>query len=155
MAVENKIILITGASNGIGADAAIYLAKQGASVSIVGRNAERLNKVAEEIMKSGASALAIVADVTKDAERIVQETIKKFGRLDVLINNAGYGKPDTVVEVDLAQFDSIFDTNIRSVITLTKLCVPYLEKTKGNAWNIIKFKTSVNVSILLIHQAMC
>lgn len=90
--------------------------------------------MAEEIKKSGApSALAIVADVTKDAERIVQETINKFGRLDVLINNAGYGKPDTVVDIDLAQFDSIFDTNIRSVITLTKLCVPYLEKTKGNA----------------------
>lgn len=133
MVVKNKTILITGASNGIGADAAIYLAKQGASVSIVGRNAERLNKVAEEIKKSGAPVLAIVADVTKDAERIVQETINKFGQLDVLINNAGYGKPDTVVGVDLAQFDSIFDTNIRSVITLTKLCVPYLEKTKGNA----------------------
>ncbi|XP_055299703.1 uncharacterized oxidoreductase TM_0325-like [Sitodiplosis mosellana] len=137
MSFTGKVVIVTGASSGIGEDAARHLSKLGAKVSIVGRNAERLNKVADEIKKSGAAApLLIVADVTKDAERIVNETIKKFGQLDVLVNNAGYGKPDNVAEADLSQFDSIFDTNIRSVITLTKLCVPHLEKTKGNVVNI-------------------
>ena len=137
MSFSDKIVLITGASSGIGADAAIHLAKKGASVAIIARNPDRLRKVAEEIEKSGApTPLAIVADVTKDAERIVRETIERFGRLDVLVNNAGYGKPDNVTTADLSQFDGIFDTNIKSVITLTKLCVPHLEKTQGNIVNV-------------------
>ncbi|XP_055312049.1 uncharacterized oxidoreductase TM_0325-like [Sitodiplosis mosellana] len=137
MSFSKKVVLITGASSGIGAGAAIHLAELGAKVSIVGRNEKRLNEVAEEIKSAGSPApLLIVADVTKDAKRIVNETIKKFGQLDVLVNNAGFAKPDSVSTANLSQFDSIFDTNIRSVITLTKLCVPHLEKTKGNVVNI-------------------
>lgn len=137
MNFNGKVVLITGASSGIGAGAARHLAQQGAKVAIVGRNEKRLNEVAEEIKKSGlARPLAIVADVTKDAERIVDETIKQFEKLDVLINNAGIGKQDNVIDADLSEFDRIFDTNIRSVIKLTKLCVPHLEKTKGNVVNV-------------------
>lgn len=91
-------MLITGAGSGIGADAACHLAKLGANVSIVDRNEERLIEVAAEIKKSGSPAsLPITADVTQDAERIVEETIKAFGRLDVLINNVGYAIRDSVI----------------------------------------------------------
>lgn len=111
---ENKVILITGASNGIGADAARHLAKLGAKVSIIGRNAERLKKVADEIKnkKDAPVPLAIVADVTKDAERIINETIKHFGQLDVLVNNAGYGAFNTVETIEISDFDKLFDTNV-------------------------------------------
>lgn len=137
MDFDGKVVLVTGASSGIGADAARHLSKLGAKVSIIGRNEKRLNEVAEEIKKSGSPApLAIVADVTKDAERIVDETIKYFGKLDVLVNNAGIFVMDNVVEANMSEFDRIFDTNVRSIITLTKLCVPHLEKTKGNIVNI-------------------
>lgn len=137
MSFSGKVIIITGASSGIGADAARHLAKLGAKVSIIGRNEQRLNKVAEKIKSAGSPApLAIVADVTKDAQRIVDETIKHFGQIDVLVNNAGFSKPDNVSEANLSQFDSVFDTNVRSVINLTKLCVPHLEKTKGNIVNV-------------------
>lgn len=79
MNFEEKVVLITGASSGIGADAAIHLAKLGAKVAIVGRNQKRLNEVAEQIKRSGApTPLPIIADVTKDAERIVAETIKHW-----------------------------------------------------------------------------
>lgn len=137
MSFSEKVVLITGASSGIGADAARHLAKLGAKVAIVGRNEKRLNEVVDEITKSGSPPpLPIVADVTKDAQRIVDETIKHFSKIDVLINNAGILTRDTVIDAKLSEFDRIFDTNVRSVITLTKLCVPHLEKEKGNIVNI-------------------
>lgn len=132
-----KVVLITGASSGIGAGAACHMAKLGAKVALVGRNEKRLSEVIEKIKKSHSPApLPIVADVTVDAERIVSETVKHFGQLDVLINNAGFGIRDNIIEADLAEFDRLFNTNVRSVINLTKLCVPHLEQTKGNIVNI-------------------
>lgn len=125
-----------GSSSGIGADAALHLAKLGAKVSIVGRNEKRLNEVGEKIKSVGASVYPIVADVTKDAERIVNETVHHFGKLDVLVNNAGIVIQDNVSGIDLTEFDRIFDTNVRSILILTKLCVPHLEKTKGNIVNV-------------------
>lgn len=137
MNFEEKVILITGASSGIGADAAIHLAKLGAKVAIVGRNQKRLNEVAEQIKRSGApTPLPIIADVTEDAERIVAETIKHFGKLDVLVNNVAIVIQSKLPNLNMSDFDRVFDTNVRSVIILTQLCVPYLEKTKGNIVNI-------------------
>lgn len=137
MSFEGKVVLVIGASSGIGADAARHLAKLGAKVSIVGRNEERLNKVAEQIKSSGSpSPLPIIADATKDAERIVDETIKHFGKLDVLVNAAGVYKHDNISTMEMTDFEKTFMINVQSVITLTKLCAPYLEKTKGNIVNV-------------------
>lgn len=137
MNFDKKVILITGASSGIGADAAIHLAKLGAKVAIVGRNQKRLNEVAEQIKRSSApTPLPIIADVTKDAERIVAETIHHFGKLDVLVNNVAIVIQSKLPNLNMSDFDRVFDTNVRSVIILTQLCVPYLEKTKGNIVNI-------------------
>lgn len=106
-------------------------------MTIVGRNADKLNEVANQIRAAGKYApLVIVADVTKDAERIVEQTVNHFGNIDVLVNNAGFGIRDNIEEIDLSEFDRVFDTNVRSVINLTKLCVPHLEKTKGNVVNV-------------------
>ncbi|XP_031638455.1 uncharacterized protein LOC116350697 isoform X1 [Contarinia nasturtii] len=137
MSFSGKVVLITGASSGIGADAAHHLASKGASVSIVGRNEKRLNEVAKEISKAGhPTPLAIVADVTKDAERIINETIKHFGKLDVLVNNAGIFGSDTVTGFDVNGFDRMLNTNLKSVIVITNLAIPHLEKTKGNVVNV-------------------
>ncbi|XP_055325833.1 uncharacterized oxidoreductase TM_0325-like [Sitodiplosis mosellana] len=137
MGFEGKVVIVTGGSSGIGAGAAIHLAKLGAKVAIVGRNEKGLAEVAEQIKNSGSSSpLQIVADVTKDGERIVDETIKQFGRLDVLLNNAGISVHNTICDMNCADFDRVFDTNVRSVITLTQLCLPHLEKTKGNIVNV-------------------
>lgn len=117
MSFNDKVILITGGSSGIGADAARHFAKLRANVSIVARNENRLNAVAEEIAKSGSSVvLPIAADVTRDAQRIINETIQRFGKLDVLVNNAGIPIRDTVINANLSDFDRVFDTNVRSVI---------------------------------------
>lgn len=137
MSFNGKVVLVTGASSGIGADAARHLAKLGAKVSIVGRNEQRLKLVAEQITKAGSPPpLPIVADVTKDAERIINDTVKHFGKLDVLVNNAGIFGMDSVLDFDVNFFDSIINTNLKSAIILTKLAVPHLEKTKGNVVNI-------------------
>lgn len=134
---NGKVVLVTGASSGIGADAARHLAKLGASVAIVGRNATRLEDVEAQIKQLGlATPLAIVADVRTDTEQIVDETIERFGKLDVLLNVAGIGVLDSIVDVDMSNFDRIFDTNARSVVALTQLCVPHLEKTKGNVVSV-------------------
>lgn len=137
MSFCGKVVLITGASSGIGADAARHLAKLGASVSMVGRNKQRINEVAEQIIKAGSpKPLPIVADITQDANRIIDETVKQFGQIDVLVNNAGVFRVDSVVDFNANEFDKLMDINLKSAIILTNLAVPYLEKTKGNVINV-------------------
>lgn len=131
------MILITGASSGIGADAARHLAKLGGKIALVGRNEQRLNDVANQIKAaSSPEPLIIVADVTKDAQRIIDQTINHFGKLDILINNAGIVFKDTTTTVDMDNYDRMMNTNVRSVVVLTKLAVPHLEPTKGNILNV-------------------
>ncbi|XP_055306638.1 uncharacterized protein LOC129570938, partial [Sitodiplosis mosellana] len=130
------------ASSGIGAHAAERLARKGASVALVGRNEQRLNEASERIKSAGSpAALAIVADVTVDAERIINETINHFGKLNVLINNASIYSRNSIENMDLNEYDRIMNTNMRSVIQLTKLAVPHLEKTKVNAINPVAIRT--------------
>ncbi|XP_063545271.1 glucose 1-dehydrogenase 2-like [Cydia strobilella] len=136
MDFKNKVVLVTGGSCGIGAEIAIQFSKQSAKVVIVGRNEEKLMKVAEQCEAHG-EAHAVKADLTNDleVERVVEETIKRFGQIDVLINNAGIVK-NTKIEEGISDYDKIFNTNLRSVYLLTSLAVPYLIKTKGNIINI-------------------
>jgi len=77
-----------------------------------------------------------VADVSKDAKRIIDESIEYFGQLDVLVNNAGIFMTDTLEDINMSDYDRIMDTNLRSVVVLSNLAVPYLEKTKGNIVNV-------------------
>lgn len=134
MSFKDKVILVTGASSGIGAEIARHFATLGGKVAIVGRNEKRLNEVAQEI--GASAALAIVADVVTDTERIINETIKHFGQLDVLVNNAGVLGQGNLATYTDEEFNRIFDTNVRGVIKLTQLAVPHLEKTKGNIVNM-------------------
>jgi len=137
MSFSGKVILITGGSSGIGAAAALHFSKLGASVAIVGRNSIRLNAVAQQIIDAGCpEPLAIVADVTKDAERILSETIAKYDKLDVLVNNAGIIEMASIETITTESYDRIMNTNVRSILLLTQLAVSHLEKTKGNIVNV-------------------
>lgn len=133
-----KSILITGASSGIGAACAEYFAKKGALLALVGRNAEKFEQVLDKIKKSGVELepLVILADVTVDAERIIHETIEKYGQLDVLINNAGFTKYSTIETLNMDEYDSIMATNARAVVQLSQLAIPHLIETKGNIVNV-------------------
>lgn len=130
---ENKVILITGASSGIGAHAAVHLAKKGAKISLVDRNESGLVDVSEQVISAGGpKPLKIIGDVTKDCERIIGDTVSHFGKLDVLINNAGIVARNSVETIDLDEYDRIMNVNVRSIVQLSKLAVPHLERTKGN-----------------------
>ncbi|KAH9636019.1 hypothetical protein HF086_005871 [Spodoptera exigua] len=135
MSFQDKVVLVTGASSGIGAAIAIKFAAEGAKVALVGRNQEKLNNVA----KKCGNPVIIVADVSKDddAKRIIEETIRYLGKIDILINNAGIGgSTDIQKEGVIEVYDRVMATNLRAVVVLTHLAVPHLVNSKGNIVNI-------------------
>lgn len=117
--------------------AAIHLAKLAADVALVGRNKDRLNEVKQQIIANGSSEpLVLVADVTKDSDKIITETVKHFGKINVLINNAGIMTEESIENITMEAFDKTMDTNLRSAVQMTQKAIPYLEKTKGNILNV-------------------
>lgn len=136
----NKVVLITGASSGIGAGTAELLATKGAWLVLVGRNGQNLSDVAAKCTPThGAPApLQIIADVTNeaDAKRVIDTTIEKFNKLNVLINSAGIIKRGTIETSTLADFDEVMSTNVRAIFNITQLAVPHLIATKGNIVNV-------------------
>ncbi|XP_047032801.1 3-oxoacyl-[acyl-carrier-protein] reductase FabG-like [Helicoverpa zea] len=156
MSFKNKVVLITGGSAGIGAATAIQFAKDGANIAIVGRNEANLKKVAQRCEQLGAPTLIIKADVANDAEAntIVKKTVEKFGKLDVLVNNAAILKNTTLASPDVMKiYDEVTGINLRAIIHLTSLAAPHLAKTKGNIINIssILATTYVQASQLMMY----
>ncbi|XP_055847374.1 3-oxoacyl-[acyl-carrier-protein] reductase FabG-like [Episyrphus balteatus] len=137
MNFAGKVVLITGASSGIGAAAAETFAKLGASLVLTGRNINNLKEVATKCSADN-QPLLVPGDVTKEAdnEKLVAATLEKYGKLDVLVNNAGIIETGTIENTSMEQYDRIMNTNIRSIYHLTMLAVPHLVKTKGNIVNV-------------------
>jgi NAD(P)-dependent dehydrogenase (short-subunit alcohol dehydrogenase family) len=137
--LPGRIIIVTGASSGIGEAAARRLVRGGATVVISARRQDRLEALARDLDPSGARVLAVAGDITLDADRrrLVDTTIARFGRIDALVNNAGYGTrgPVEIVPVDLIRKN--FETNVFSLIALTQLVVPAMrERGSGCIVNI-------------------
>ncbi|MGQ0601141.1 MAG: SDR family NAD(P)-dependent oxidoreductase [Anaerolineales bacterium] len=128
--MNNKIILITGASSGIGAAAAREFVRQGAQVALVARRADRLAALAEEL---GPNALAITADVTQraDRERIIAATLEHFGRIDVLFNNAGAARLGWLETLMAEEVETQIQLNLLAVIELTRLVLPHMLARKS------------------------
>lgn len=138
MDFKGKVIIVTGASSGIGASAALQFATLSGTLVLVGRNEERLKSVAKKVGDAkGIKPLIVKADLEKDAEvkKIIDETVKQFGRIDVLVNNAGAGVIAGIKD-GIEHFDKMIATNLRSVYLLTNLALPHLIKTKGNIVNV-------------------
>lgn len=140
MDFKDKVVLITGASSGIGAGTAELFAARGAWLVLVGRNEQNLAKTAAKCKPThdAPNPLQLIADVTNEADvvRVIAETIKAFKKLDVLVNNAGILDQGSIETATLEQYDRVMTTNVRSVFHLTLLAVPHLIKTKGNIVNV-------------------
>lgn len=139
MSFAGKVVLITGGSSGIGAATAVLFAQEGADVVIVGRNQEKLENVAAQCGSLGNTAFIINVDITNDdeAKMIVFQTVAKYGKLDVLVNNAGVAAPDSIVSGDLLEtFDRVISVNLRSVIHITSLAAPHLIRSQGCIVNV-------------------
>jgi len=130
--LKDKVALVTGASSGIGRALARMLAGQGARLALVGRSAERLEAVRAEFPDT--EALAIAADLTQQAEveRTVSETLARFGRVDILLANAGLYLPGDVVETDPDQFDEVIGVNVNAVFRAVRAVLPgMIERGSG------------------------
>jgi short-subunit dehydrogenase len=124
--LADQVVIVTGASAGIGEATVRRLVRGGAKVVLTARRQERLNALARDLDPSGARVLAVAGDITSDADRrkLVAATLAKFGRIDALVNNAGYGTrgPVEVVPVELIRKN--YETNIFSLVALTQLVLP-------------------------------
>ncbi len=134
MELKNKIAVITGGSVGIGLAIAEGLAKEGVHVALVARGAERVQKVAAEIAaKYGVQALGIGADVSKveDTAAVVAEVEKTFGGVDILINNAGTGSNETIMDAGDDKWQYYWDLHVMAAVRLSRGLVPLMEKRGG------------------------
>ena len=136
--LKGKVVIVTGATSGIGRATALLFAEAGASVALVGRNGRELNRLAKEIEEQKGEALSIRADVTDEraAQSIVRKTVKEFSALDVLVNAAGHIANGTIETTTLADWDAMMNVNLRAVFNLTQEATAHLSARRGSIVNV-------------------
>ena len=135
MRLKGKVCIVTGGGSGIGRATCLLFAKEGASVVVADKRQEAAEAVAAEGAAAGATMLPTMMDVSRDddAQRVVHQTVVAFGRLDVLVNNAGYGFAGTVVDTDEEAWDDLMAVNVRGVYLCSKHAIPAMAKNGGGA----------------------
>ncbi|HEY8560806.1 MAG TPA: glucose 1-dehydrogenase [Pyrinomonadaceae bacterium] len=136
--MTGKVVIVTGASSGIGRATALLFAKNGAQVIAVGRNAKELGALRDEAQGADGAVKINLADIREHSqvERLVNDTVQNFGQIDVLVNSAGIIMNGTIENTTLDDWDKMFDINLRSLFFMMQKCIPQLEKTKGNIVNV-------------------
>lgn len=150
--LEGKRALITGASSGIGKAIALLFAKEGADLCLIARRAEELSKVAEQCGVLGVTALDIATDITDEIEvkRMAHESLTAFKKIDILINNAGYGKYGPFTATPIDEWDRMWMVNVRGAVLVTQAILPSMIAAKNghivNISSIHGINTSANAS---------
>lgn len=139
----DKVVAITGASSGIGAATAIVLAGRGATVVLGARRTERLEELADQIHKRGGHASVCSVDVTQreDLNRLVGHAVSEFGRLDVLVANAGVARIAPVADLDVEDWSAMIDVNLRGVLHGIAAALPVFRR-QGNGHLVTTVSTS-------------
>ncbi|HVQ39585.1 MAG TPA: glucose 1-dehydrogenase [Pyrinomonadaceae bacterium] len=134
----DKIVLITGATSGIGKATARRFAEAGANIAAVGRKETALNELTEEIAGLGTRALAIQADLSieVEAQEVVRKAVEHFGGIDVLVNAAGHISSGTIETTALQAWDAMLDINLRAVFMLMQKALPTIIERRGNIVNV-------------------
>jgi NADP-dependent 3-hydroxy acid dehydrogenase YdfG len=132
MNLQDKVALVTGGSRGIGRAIALALAKEGSKIMLAARHQGDLERVAGEIRRGGGVASNLFVDMRDEnsIREMIAATVSEFGGLDVLINNAGLGHFTPVAEMTVAQWDEMFEVNLRGVFIATREALPLLRKPK-------------------------
>ncbi len=149
-ALEGKVAIITGASRGIGAETARAFARQGTDVVLAARTSEAspsalpgtIDGVARDVQALGRRALAVPTDVTKDdqVESMVARTLETFGRVDVLINNAGISFPASLADTPMRRWDLVMNVNLRATVLCTKAVLPhFFDRGDGCVINVSSY----------------
>ena len=131
--IEGKVVVITGASSGLGEATARMLSAQGAVVVLGARRVDRIEALAKELSDAGGRALALQTDVTRaaDVQRLVDAAVEKFGRIDVLVNNAGLMPSSPLERLKIADWDRMIDVNIKGVLYGIAAALPHMKAQKG------------------------
>jgi len=135
---KNKVVIITGASSGIGKACAFEFAENGATVVLAARRVDKLRKIEETINKQGGKILVVKTDVKEidDCKNLIDKTVEIYGKIDVLINNAGISMRANFEDLDLSVIKELMDTNFYGAVYCTKFALPYLLKQKGSVIGI-------------------
>src|SRR5262245_38169802 len=133
LGLKGKVTAVTGGSEGIGRATAMRFAHEGANVAICARRADILEQAAGEMRKSGAEVLTVAADMSEpaDIERFISTIIKRFGRIDVLVNNAGTSRRGKFLEVDDATWSADLELKVFGAIRCSRLAIPHMKKQGG------------------------
>jgi NAD(P)-dependent dehydrogenase (short-subunit alcohol dehydrogenase family) len=134
-----KVALVTGASSGLGADAARAYAAQGAKVALLARRKEKLDKLVDEIKSNGGEALAVACDVANEenVKAAVEEVLARFGKIDILLNNAGIAMLGSVEALTADKWDASMDINVKGIYFLSKYILPGMkERRYGRIVNV-------------------
>lgn len=137
--LDNEVCIVTGASSGIGRGIATRLCERGARTVVAARRKQKLEDVARSIRQSGGDVLPVQADVTvqSDVEELVRQALDSYGRIDLLVNNAGIAVHRPMAELTLDDFEHIFAVNLFGLVRCTKAVVPHMvERGEGTIINI-------------------
>jgi len=131
---NDKVVIVTGASSGIGEATAREFAKNGSKVVLASRSEEKLITITEEIKKEGGEAIFVKTDVCceDDCRKLIERTVKTFGTVDILVNNAGISMRASFIDVDLKVLHSLMDVNFWGTVYCTKYALPWLLKSRGS-----------------------
>jgi NAD(P)-dependent dehydrogenase (short-subunit alcohol dehydrogenase family) len=132
--MKDKVVIVTGASSGIGRATAIEFARQGARVVMAARSETELKNVQEKITAQGGACISVVTDVTVESscKNLIDTCVKTYGGIDVLINNAGISIRAILEDMSLETFRKVMDVNFWGAVMCTKFALPYLLKSKGS-----------------------
>lgn len=136
---KGKVIIITGASSGIGLASARLFSSYGAYLSLAARSIDKLHELASELSSDPSRILCVKTDVSveEDCRRLIDETIRHFGRIDILVNNAGLSMRASFKEVDLSVIRRLMDVNFWGTVCCTKYALPWLLESHGSVVGVI------------------